>query len=285
MPALYDSIGTGYNATRRADCRIVDCIVELLDLAPGRRVLDVGAGTGSYSLALAERGYEMVALEPSSVMRDQAQAGVPVTWVEGTAESLPFPDGSFDGAILILCIHHFADKPAAFAEVRRVVSSGPIVIFTYDPDAIDSPWLFHYFPAFRTQIRGAFPTLSTLGEAFRCTDSISARPFPLPHDLVDGFAGAAWRYPERYLERDFREGTSAFRQTDPSLCEEGLATLERDLESGAWDVRFGAIRSLQEYGHGYTFVTIKPPKSVVGGHSAALPAPFCFARKDNGSNR
>ena len=259
MPAIYDKIGTSYNATRCADSRIVDRIVALLDLPQGSRIIDIGAGTGSYSQALAERGYNMTALEPSSIMRDQATTDAPITWVAGGAESLPLDDCSFNGAILILCIHHFSDIAAAASEIRRVVSSGPIVIFSYDPNAIELPWLFDYFPSFRDQIRLSFPSLSNICSHFNISgrDSFIAMPFPLPHDLADGFAGAAWRYPERYLDREFRDNTSAFRQLDPLLCRKGLDALSRDLESGAWEARYGEIRKLQEYYHGYTFITIK----------------------------
>jgi ubiquinone/menaquinone biosynthesis C-methylase UbiE len=257
MSAKYDSIGTTYNATRRADPRIVDRIVALLDLPQGSRILDVGAGTGSYTRELAGRGFMMTALEPSSVMRAQVSPDFPCEWLEGVAESLPFNDGTFDGMILILCIHHFTDMAAAFSEIRRVVSSGPIVIFSYDPDAVETPWLFEYFSTFREQIRQSFPSVKAISECLKSSDSINASPFPLPHDLADGFAGAAWRYPEKYLDKGFRDGTSAFRQLDDVVCRQGLAALQNDLESGVWDTRFGAIRSLQEYDHGYTFITIQ----------------------------
>ena len=226
-------------------------------LAPGSRVLDVGAGTGSYARALVERGYQVTALEPSAVMREQAEEDSPVSWVEGAAESLPFADDSFDAAILILCVHHFSDLSSAFAEIRRVVRSGPVVIFTYDPAAIESPWLFHYFPIFREQIQSSFPRLQRIRDSFKREDSVRVHPFPLPHDLSDGFAGAAWRSPERYLEKDYRDGTSAFRQLDSSLQEEGLSKLARDLKSGQWDSRYGYLRAETNYNHGYTFVVVR----------------------------
>ena len=243
MNPIYDKIGTGYNTTRQADSRIVDRIVELLALPLGSRVLDVGAGTGSYARALVERGYQVTALEPSLVMREQAEEDSPVLWVEGSAESLPFTDHTFDAAILILCIHHFTDIAGAFAEIRKVVRQGPVVIFTYDPAAIESPWLFQYFPVFREQIRGSFSSMERIRDCFENEDSVAVHPFPLPHDLSDGFAGTAWRYPERYLDQDYRDGTSAFRQLDPSLLEEGLAKLTTDLQSGQWDSRYGTLRS------------------------------------------
>lgn len=256
-PAAYDKIGTGYNTTRRADHRIVDRIIELLDLPSGSRVLDIGAGTGSYSHALAERGYEMTALEPSAVMREQANQEKSISWVAGSAESLPFCDASFDGAILILCIHHFSDLAKAFSEIRRVVATGPIVIFTYDPAEVESPWLFDYFPVFREQIQKSFPSVDRIRESLHREGSFCEKPFPLPHDLADGFAGAAWRFPERYLDQAFRDGTSAFRQLDASLCEAGLSALKNDLESGLWDETYGEIRSLEEYDHGYKFIIAK----------------------------
>lgn len=255
MSARYDGIGNGYNATRSADPRIVDRIVANLNLPLGSRILDVGAGTGSYSNALAERGYELTALEPSAVMRDQAGESGPVMWVEGVAESLPFETGSFDGAILILCLHHFSNSEVALAEIRRVVSQGPVVIFTYDPALLDGPWLFDYFPAFRDQIREAFLPVGEIGEFLTADGDLKVETFPLPADLADGFVGAAWRDPKRYLDREFRDGTSAFRLLDPALVEQGLEALALDLESGVWESKNGELKSRENYEMGYVFLT------------------------------
>jgi precorrin-6B methylase 2 len=53
---LYNSIGKQYNFTRKADPRIVDQIINLLNLPPKSLIADVGAGTGNYSNALAGKG-------------------------------------------------------------------------------------------------------------------------------------------------------------------------------------------------------------------------------------
>lgn len=70
---LYNSIGEGYNATRQADERIVAKLISLLDLPTGSKIADVGAGTGNYSNAIAEAGYQVIAIEPSQVMQSQQQ--------------------------------------------------------------------------------------------------------------------------------------------------------------------------------------------------------------------
>lgn len=254
MPVIYDTIGDSYSNTRKADERIVDWIVRLLDVRPGSRILDIGAGTGSYAIALADRGFEVVALEPSTVMSAQSPDHPRVTWVTGSAEDLPFDASSFAASILILCIHHFSDLQKALQEAQRVAGSSPVLVFTYDPSAIDDPWLFEYFPDFRDQILEAFPSMDRIASCFAFSRELSVHSFPLPHDLKDSFAGAAWRDPERYLDQEFRDGTSAFRRLDSATCEACLARLRADLESGAWDEKHSAVRSLAEYDHGYAFM-------------------------------
>ena len=70
---LYNSIGQNYNRTRQADSRIVDRLIDLLNLPKGTTIADVGAGTGNYSNAIAIQGYRVVAIEPSQVMQSQRQ--------------------------------------------------------------------------------------------------------------------------------------------------------------------------------------------------------------------
>lgn len=257
MSDLYDRIGDTYSQTRRADWRIVDRIVELLDSHPGASILDIGAGTGNYSHALAKRGFTVTALEPSNVMSRQASEDSGVTWVNGAAEELPFAAESFDAVILILCIHHFTDLRSSLREAQRVVRSGSILIFTYDPEAMDGPWIFDYFPAFRQQIRAAFPSIRTIASLFDSSYSIEEHLFPLPPDLEDAFVGAAWKQPERYLDQVFRDGTSAFRQLDSTITETGLTQLRTDLESGRWDQKYPEVRASNRYDHGYTFVVAR----------------------------
>jgi protein-L-isoaspartate O-methyltransferase len=70
-PPIYNAIGHGYAKTRAPDHRITSRLIALLDLPAHATVLDVGAGTGKYSRALAEKGYSLIALEPSEVMQAQ----------------------------------------------------------------------------------------------------------------------------------------------------------------------------------------------------------------------
>jgi ubiquinone/menaquinone biosynthesis C-methylase UbiE len=94
----------------------------------GRRVLEIGAGTGA-NLHLLPPGVELIAVEPNLQMHDRlrercAAAGVDVTVLPTGAESIPLPDGSVDEIICSLVLCTVDDPDLAIAEVRRVLRPG-----------------------------------------------------------------------------------------------------------------------------------------------------------------
>jgi len=102
----------------------VHLLVDQLGLGPGRRVLDLAAGTGKLTRLLVPSGADLVAVEPVAAMRDQLEQTVPgVTALDGTAEHLPFGDTEFDAVVVAQALHWF-DAPAALAEIRRVLRPG-----------------------------------------------------------------------------------------------------------------------------------------------------------------
>jgi ubiquinone/menaquinone biosynthesis C-methylase UbiE len=106
-----------------------EAIFALLPQVEGRRVLDVGCGTGNISLPLAHRGAQVVGLDASVPMlaraRDKAgRQDLSITWVTGVAGQLPFDDESFDGVVCILALDFMADRPKAVQEMVRVLRPG-----------------------------------------------------------------------------------------------------------------------------------------------------------------
>ena len=71
-------------------------------------------------------------------------------------------------------------------------------------------------------------------------------PVPLPRDCVDGVFAAYWARPEMYLDSDVRRNISNFALAAEDELTEGLARLQADLQSGAWDRRYGHLRSLPD---------------------------------------
>jgi SAM-dependent methyltransferase len=90
-------------------------------LAPGRTVVDVGAGTGKFAALLVPSGAEVVAVEPLAAMRQGFAADLAgVRVVDGSAEALPLADTSADAIVAAQAFHWF-DRPRALAEFARVL--------------------------------------------------------------------------------------------------------------------------------------------------------------------
>jgi ubiquinone/menaquinone biosynthesis C-methylase UbiE len=253
---IYNQIGHHYAKTRLADDRITSRLISLLNLPPHATVLDVGAGTGKYARALADRGFSVIALEPSDVMQAQATPHAGVRFIQASAESIPLPDHSVDGAIVVLAVHHFDNRAAAYREIARVVGKGPMVLLTFDPSGFRRFWLADYFMQLGARFRCPESELRhTAAEIERVTSRRSRIiAFPLPPDLQDKFGASCWSQPEAYLDEGVRRGISDFALMSPSELDQGLRRLEADLQSGDWNAKYGALRTQESYDVGYQFI-------------------------------
>lgn len=112
----------------------------------GARILDVGCGDAGVPIAFAEAGAEAVGIEPfgRSVERGSVRAeehGVDVELHEGFAESLPFPEASFDLVVLDNVLEHVNDRDRTLVEIRRVLRPGGLLyLVTPKPFALYSLW-------------------------------------------------------------------------------------------------------------------------------------------------
>ena len=135
MQPLYNSIGSTYGETRRADPAISHALAQYLGAGRAVSYLDLGCGTGNYTCALAELGGDWHGLDVSSKMLRKAEAASQlVTWQPGNADALPYPDKTFAGVMCTLAIHHFPSLTSSFSEVFRVLHAGPFIIFTAFPE-------------------------------------------------------------------------------------------------------------------------------------------------------
>lgn len=239
---VYDTIGSGYGRTRRADPRLARRVRDAL--GPSASVVNVGAGVGAYE----PRDRDVTAVEPSLRMLEQRSTDAAPA-VRAFAESLPFADDAFDAGLATLTLHHWADLESGLRELRRVVRER-VVILTWDPDHAGF-WLTQdYFPDLLAHDASVFPSLDTIEDGLGPTE---VSVVPIAHDCIDGFLGAYWRRPAMYVDPRVRAGMSTFsRLTD---VEPRALRLAEDLVDGTWDERHGHLREQAEIDVGYRLLT------------------------------
>ena len=234
----YDQPGLRYAGHRRTDPRIAARVHAVM--AEARTILNIGAGAGSYE---PDDRY-VVAIEPSAAMRAQRQEQGKVPAIAGSAGSLPFDDGAFDASMAMVTIHHWPDIEAGLRELRRV-SRGPVVIMTFDPEALNSFWNAHYFPELIAVEKQRYPAIGSITDCLG--GSCEVQKIPVPLDCTDGFQEAFYGRPEAFLNPEVRRAQSAWGFLPQGLEDELVTRLAGDLASGAWDRKYGVFRRMPDF--------------------------------------
>jgi SAM-dependent methyltransferase len=241
----YDRMGRGYSDVRRADPRFEAAIWAALGDA--RSVLNVGAGAGSYE----PPDREVIAVEPSPVMIAQRPPGAAAA-IQGVAEALPLEDESVDATMGVFTMQHWNDVEGGLAEVRRVTRDRAVFL-TLDLEATAEMWLCRdYLPEIVEHDRKAFPSIARLEAVF---PGLEVEEVPVPSDCSDGFCVALWNRPEAHLDPAVRRASSIWHLLPAAAVDAGLDRLRRDLETGAWDRRYGELRDETSFDVGLRLVT------------------------------
>jgi SAM-dependent methyltransferase len=235
--ADYGRIGHSYGAYRQPDPRIAALIDAAL--GPAATVLNVGAGAGSYE----PTDRRVTAVEPSASMRAQRPPHLAPA-IDAVAERLPFGDDSFDAAMATFTIHQWTDLAGGLGEMRRV-TRGPVVILTCDPLEVEAFWLNDYAPEVLATEARRYPTFDAVAEGLGTP--VERVAVPIPFDCRDGFNEAYYGRPEMLLDPAARLACSAWSFVTADYAAAAVAALAADLDSGAWDARYGTLRTQPHY--------------------------------------
>jgi SAM-dependent methyltransferase len=136
----FESNAAAYERARPSyPAEVVAHVVGHGAIGPGRRVIDLAAGTGKLTRLLVPTGAEVVAVEPVAGMRAQLAAALPgIDVLDGTAEALPLPDDSAD-AVTVAQAFHWFDGDGALAEIYRVLRPGGRLALVWNRRVEHSP--------------------------------------------------------------------------------------------------------------------------------------------------
>jgi SAM-dependent methyltransferase len=237
LKAKYDKIGNNYNATRKADKYLTEKLLHYLNPRHNGIYLDIGCGTGNYTIQFQKKGYNFIGIDPSKEMLYKAkQKNNKIKWRIGKAEKIDLKDNSIDGIIASLTIHHWSNLIRGFQEMNRVLrESGQVVIFTASQEQMQGYWLNHYFPEMIKNSIKQMPAFEKVNIIMKESGFklIGKYKYFVKPDLQDLFLYSGKHNPELYLSPVVRNGISSFTSiADINEVKKGLDNLQEDINSG-----------------------------------------------------
>jgi len=232
---LYDNIGKSYDITRKADPEITRRLKGHLQFY-GEPILDIACGTGNYTIALKNSGFNMTGVDVSKEMINKAKEKTrEIAWDIADVKRLPYSNNTFKGTTCILSIHHFDNLLESFKEIFRVIDKGRFVIFTSSPEQIERYWLKEYFPKAIEDSAKQMPSVSLVTDTLRQVGFtiIGIETFLIQPDLQDFFLYSGKYEPEIYLDENVRSGISTFANLAArEEVEKGCNKLRQDISNG-----------------------------------------------------
>ncbi|TYA74219.1 class I SAM-dependent methyltransferase [Seonamhaeicola marinus] len=237
MSTKYNTIGKGYNNTRKPDPYLVERMLFHLQPQTALRYLDIGCGTGNYTNEFQKKGYHFIGIDPSEKMLNKAKSkNTQVDYHLGTAENTNLNSESVNGIIGSLTIHHWFSLTKAFTELYRVLKpKGRLVIFTSTPKQMQGYWLNHYFPKMLQDSIVQMPSFEVVKEAMEQANFTIKKtdPYFIQPDLQDKFLYCGKENPELYFDENIRNGISSFSHlANMAEVEKGLLALRTDIDNG-----------------------------------------------------
>jgi SAM-dependent methyltransferase len=168
----YDDVAPGYER-RYAETAfegIVEAVLRFTGDTAGRRVLEIGCGTGHWLGVLDSRGLKLSGLHAPGKMLERAKVAVPSAALrQGDAARIPWDDRSVDRIFCVNAIHHFERKAAFISEAFRVLDvGGGAMVVGMDPSmGLDRWCVYDYFTTTLEADRRRYPSTQSVEEWMR----------------------------------------------------------------------------------------------------------------------
>jgi ubiquinone/menaquinone biosynthesis C-methylase UbiE len=197
-------------------------LIRIGQLTPATPLLDLGCGTGGFTLALqALTGARVVGVDVS-FRRVQYAAQKPtghgLWWVHGRAEALPCAAASFARVLLSLVLHQVSDQARVLGEVARVLQPGGLVIIrTITPEATQQRMPWRFFPTIAEREAMRMPTIAAIDVWLRDAGCALVHTEVVERQKVLNFQAMLQEVQERPSTRaltteDFTRGVAAMQE-------------------------------------------------------------------------
>lgn len=238
MSNTYHSLVSNNCTINKANSDVINTLLKYLNPSKNELYLDIGCGTGNYTNALHEKGFQFIGIDPSiEMLRNAWSQNKNIALKIGSAEKTNLSQESMDGIIATLTIHRWDCLERAFSELHYVLKpNGKIVILTATPQQIKGFWLYHYFPKTLEAVMAQMPELKNIeqrmtevGLKIRATESYSATPDVEDHFLYGGKYNPEF-YLNNWINQDLISHNALANKKEVAL---GLVALKEDIKNGA----------------------------------------------------
>lgn len=197
VAAMFDDVAPKYDITNDVlslgqTRRWRRYVVDAVDAAPGQRVLDVAAGTGTSSEPYADAGVGVVALDFSLGMLKVGKRRRPdIDFVAGDATALPFADNSFDAVTISFGLRNVNEPKQALAEMLRVTKPGGRLVVA----EFSHPTFGPFRTVYTEYLMRALPAIakrSSSNPAAYVYLAESIRAWPNQDQLAQWISGVGW---------------------------------------------------------------------------------------------
>lgn len=225
----YDRVSQVYDSSRTAIAETCEKLIQLLQVSSTMMVLDMGCGTGNYTAAIAQVTENILGIDKSIGMLTKARLKYSqLNFIRCDVTNLPFKSGMFDAAFSIQVIHHVKDKLRFLKEAHRILRDGAcFAIDLCSHQQMRTFWLYHYFPKGLELDLARIPDSYEIAGLLEKAGFCSVRTEISYTDIV-----REHEKPERYLDKNYRDGQSTFHLLSDNDVELGCKKLKEDINSG-----------------------------------------------------
>lgn len=241
-PEKAKAFAENYDKSRGVSTKLFNKLKELLNPGPDKIGLDIGCGTGNYTIPFINDFGKVYGLDIDKWMLDIAKKKSDrVEWIERNALKTGLDDESCDAVWLISTLHYFSEErqKLLFEEIHRILKPGGVVVAdTEFEEQHESLWVVEFFSSLKDRYKGKLLSkekyYALLGTKFKVDHAWLSYADIKEEAFKEKDVGIriGQHFPELYLSSEKREVIPAFKVMQPSELEEGLTKLRKAIRDG-----------------------------------------------------